>query len=110
MRTSRFSSLFAGMVGGFEVSADVGEGEPGWFELTAGVEDSLIHEVTALRIAAGAERVDRQGADARRKLDNTDVACPRNTVSPFLPAHGCGVQREDCAVVAIHTINSDARF
>ena len=110
MRTSRFSALFAWMVRGFEVSADVCQGEPGGFELTASIEDCLIHEVTALRIAAGAERMNRQGADAWRKLNNTDVARTRNTISAFLSSFGRGLERENSAIVSIDAINSDARF
>src|SRR5678815_4488452 len=104
------AALFAGVVRGFEVCADLFECEPGWLELTARVERRLVHVVLALRISAGAEGVNRQGADLWSKLNHADVGSTGDSVAPFLPALGRSVKREYRAVVTIHSANSEAPF
>src|ERR1043165_604992 len=106
----RFTRLFAGMIGGFEIGADLVEGEPRRFELAARVKLVLVHVVSTLWIAARAKRVDRKRAHLGRKLNDTDVGSACDSVTPFLPVARRGVNREDSAVVTIHTTDGEARL
>src|SRR5215216_4196160 len=98
------------MIRGFQVRADLFEREPRRFEFASRVESGLVQEVTTLRIAAGAESVDRKRANLRRKLDHADIRSTGDTVAAFLPAFGRSVEREDSAVVTIHTAHSETGF
>src|SRR6185503_2358342 len=106
-RTRIRSAFFAWMVRGFEICADLLECEPCWFEFAARVESGLVHVMTALRITAGAEGMDREGANFWRKLDDADIGSTGNTIAAFLSALGRGVEREHSAIVTIHAANSE---
>src|SRR5215211_1615990 len=97
------------MIRGFEIRADLFEGEPGGFEFAARVESGLVHEVAILRIATRAKGVDRKGAHLWRKLDYADIRSAGNTVAAFLSADWRGVYGEDSAVVTVHAANRKAR-
>jgi|GEM_PF-3034323 len=97
------------MVCGFEVGADFVEGEPGGFEFAASVEDGLVHVVPALRISAGAEGVDGEGANLWTKLDHADIGSTGNTVAALLSTDRRGVKSEDSAIVAIHAADRKTR-
>src|SRR5262245_41755592 len=63
--------------------------------------------MSTLRIAAGAERVDRERANRGRKLNHADVSATSHAVTTLLSAAGRGVKREDGAVVTIHTTHRE---
>src|ERR1043165_271466 len=98
------------MIRTFEIGFDVFEYERGRFELSARVKYSLVHEVFALRIAAGAKCVNRECTNFWSKLNHTDVRSTGNTVSPFLSSFRCGIQREDSTVITIHPTDRETRF
>src|ERR1700741_876976 len=97
------------MIRGFEMGADFVEGERGGFEFSTSIENSLVHEVSTPGISAGAERVNREGANLPRKFDNTDVSSAGHTIPSFLSTFRRGVKSEDSAVISIHTTNSKTR-
>src|SRR5215208_1583505 len=95
------AGLFARVVRGFEIGADLVEGEPGGFELSACVERSLVHVVSTPGISACTEGVDRKCANLWPKIDHTDIRPTCNAVASFLPADRRGVKSENSAIIAI---------
>ena len=66
--------------------------------------------MAALRIAACPEGVDGERADAWAKLNHADIRPTSNAISTLLSSFGCGVKREDSAVITVYTANREARF
>src|SRR5438094_8431034 len=101
--------LLARMIGGFEVGANFLEREPGGLGFAASVQLGLICVMSAFGVAAGAEGVNRQGANLRRKVHDAYIRCAGNSVEAFLSRRWACVKRKDGAVVAADSRNRKTR-
>src|SRR5437773_3841246 len=101
--------LLARVIGRFEVGADFCKREPGVLEFAASVQLGLICVMAAFGVAAGAEGVNRQGANLRRKVHDAYIRCAGNSVEAFLSRRWAGIKGEYGAVVAADSRNRKTR-
>ena len=88
------------MVGALGVSFDLGQAEPGGFELLLGVKRGLIEIVLGVRIGVFAEDEDGPRLDLRAEIDDADEGMAGHSVAALLIFFRPRVEIENYADIA----------
>ena len=97
------------MVGGFEVGANLFEGEPGGLKFSACIQGGLICVMATFWMATGAEGVDRQSTHPRSKLYHAHIGGARNSIEALQSGRCYGVKGKHGAVRATDAGNRQTR-